>query len=367
MERHPFMTKQARIAIVGVGWWTTTAHIPALLNNPDAVITALADTRSDVMEKATQTYNLAARRYTDYKTMLAEAEIDGVIVATNHTTHYEIAKACLEAGKHVMVEKPMVLKARHAYDLRDLAAQKGVELIVGYPWHYTANTLRARELVQSGKLGTIEYVTSLFSSMVIEFLRGNEDKYRSAFNYPVTGPGSVYADPARSGGGQGHLQVTHSAATMFFVTGLRAQRVSAYMNHLDLQVDVCDAIAVRFQPESDGKPGAVGVVGSTGNIGVGDSGVNELQVYGELGRLTLDHVAGTLYVRYHDGAEMHGETLPPDQRYPSGVTSANLVDVILGKAANGSPAEVGVRVVELLDAAYRSAEGDGIPVSIADL
>ncbi|PJF28039.1 MAG: hypothetical protein CUN53_01820, partial [Phototrophicales bacterium] len=348
------MTKQAKIAIVGVGWWTTTAHIPALLNNPDAIITALADTRSDVLEKAAQTYNLAARRYTDYKIMLADAEIDGVIVATNHTTHYEIAKACLEAGKHVMVEKPMVLKARHAYELRNLAAHKGVELIVGYPWHFTANTLLARDLVRSGKLGTIEYVSSLFSSMVIEFLRGNEDKYRPAFNYPVTGPGSVYADPVRSGGGQGHLQVTHSAATMFFVTGLRARRVSAYMNYLNLQVDVCNAISVSFYSESNSKPGAVGVVGSTGNLGIGDSGVNELQVYGELGRLTLDHVAGTLYVRYHDGAEMRGETLPPDQRYPSGATSANLVDVILGKAANGSPAEVGVRVVALLDAAYRS-------------
>ncbi len=361
------MTQQARIAIIGVGWWTTMTHIPALLSNPNALITALADTRSEVLDKAAQTYQLTAHRYTDYRAMLMEAEIDGVIVATNHTTHYEIAKACLEAGKHVMLEKPMVLKACHAYELRDLAAQKGVELIIGYPWHFTANTLRARELVQSGKLGTIEYVTSLFSSMVIEFLRGNDDKYRTTFNYPVTGPGSVYADPARSGGGQGHLQVTHSAGTMFFVTGLRAQRVSAFMNHLNLQVDVCDAISVRFQPESDAKPNAVGVVGSTGNIGVGDSGVSELQVYGELGRLKLDHTAGTLYVRYHDGAEMWGETLSQEQRYPSAATSANLVDVALGKAANGSPAEVGVRVVELLDAAYQSAQGDGVPINIADL
>jgi predicted dehydrogenase len=361
------MARQAKIAIIGVGWWTTTAHIPALLSNPDAIITALADTRADVMDKAAQTYKLAARRFTDYKTMLAEAEIDGVIVATNHTTHYEIAKACLEAGKHVMVEKPMVLTARHAYELRDLAEQKGAELIIGYPWHFTRNTLLARDLVQSGKLGRLEFVSSLFSSMVIEFYRGNEEKYRSTFKYPVTGPGSVYADPARSGGGQGHLQVTHSAATMFFVTGLRAARVSAFMNYLDLPVDVCDAISVRFQPESEAKAGAVGVISSTGNIGVGDSGVNELQVYGELGRLILDHAAGTLYVRYHDGGENRYETLPPDQRYPSGATSANLVDVILGKAANGSPAEVGVRTVELLDAAYRSAERDGIPVNVADL
>lgn len=359
--------EKAKIGIIGVGWWTTTAHIPALLANSDAELVALADTRADVMAKASEKYGISAAQYVDYREMLAKTPLDGVIVATNHASHYEIAKACLQAGKHTMLEKPMVLYARHAYELRDLAVDKGVELIIGYPWHYTPNTIKAREIVQSGELGAIEFVSSLFSSMVIEFYRGDENKYRDAFNYPVTGPGSVYADPALSGGGQGHLQVTHSAATLFFVTGLRPARVSAYMNNLGLRVDVCDAISLRFAPQLEGKPAPVGVVSSTGNIGVGDSGVNELQVYGEHGRLVLEHMTGTLYVRKHDGTEIRFDPIPPQGRYLSWATSQNLTAVVLGKQINGSPAEVGVRVVEFLEAAYLSAEKEGVPVSVSDL
>lgn len=358
-------TGKARIAIIGIGWWSTTAHIPGLMKNPDAELVALADRRPEVMAKAADTYGLSVKHYTDYKAMLAEEQLDGVIVATNHSSHYQIAKDCLEAGLHVMLEKPMVLKAAHAYDLRDTAQRKSRELIIGYPWHYIVNTRRARDIIQSGDLGAIEYVSSLFTSMVIEYYRGNEEGYRTHFAFPVIGPGSAYSDPNLSGGGQGHLQITHSAATLFFVTGLQAERVSSFMNNLGLAVDVADAISVRFKAQGQSAP--VGVLGSTGNLGIGDSGVNELQVYCEHGRLTLEHMSGTLYVRKHDGTETHYEPTPAADRYPMYATGDNLVNVIVGKGANESPAEVGVRVVELLDAAYRSAAEDGKPFSVADL
>lgn len=356
---------KARVGIIGVGWWTTTAHIPGLMKNPDAELVALADRRPEIMAKAGETYKLAVKQYTDYKVMLAEERLDGVVVATNHSSHYEIAKDCLDAGLHVMLEKPMVLKARDAYDLRDTAQRLGRELIIGYPWHYTTNTRRARDIIQSGELGAIEFVSSLFSSMVIEYYRGNEDKYSSLFAFPVTGPGSVYSDPKLSGGGQGHLQITHSAGTLFFVTGLQAERVSSFMNNLGLAVDVADAISVRFKAQGPTAP--VGVLGSTGNLGPGDSGVNELQVYCEHGRLMLEHMTGTLYIRKHDGTETHYDPVPAADRYPMFATGDNLVDVILGKGVNQSPAEVGVRVVELLDAAYRSAAEEGKPFSVVDL
>jgi len=128
---------------------------------------------------------------------------------------------------------------------------------------------------------------------------------------------------------------------------------------------VADAISVRFKPQ--GRTATIGVLGSTGNLGIGDGGVNELQVCCERGRLTLEHMSGTLYVRKHDGTEKYYEPTPAADRYPMFATGNNLVNVILGKGANESPAEVGVRVVELLDAAYRSAAEDGKPFNVADL
>ncbi len=357
-------SEKARVAVIGAGWWSTTAHIPALMNNPDAELVALADKRPEALEKAASTYgNIQA--YTDFHEMLAQERLDGVIVCVNHAAHYGVARACLEAGLAVMLDKPMVLKARHAHDLLALAQAKNVEFIVGYPWNYTENARRAREIIHSGELGAIQYVSSLFSSMVIEFLRGNDAAYENVFNYPVTGPGTAYADPALSGGGQGHLQVTHSAASLFFLTGLQAETVTCFMENFGLSVDVADAIAVRFQPVSNHP--IVGVLGSTGNISVGDSGQHEIQVYCEQGRVVLENVQGTLYIRKADGTEQHYGPLPLDERYPKFAPANNLVDIILGKDENRSPAEIGVRAVELLDAAYRSSAAGGKPIRVQEL
>jgi predicted dehydrogenase len=358
------MPDKARIGVIGAGWWTTTAHLPALKANPDAEIVAVADKRPEMLEKAAAAYG-RFKTYTDHREMLASEKLDGVIVCVNHTAHYECARDTLDAGVHLMLDKPMVLEAAHARDLLERARARGVELIVGYPWNYTPITRRAREIIQSGELGAIQFVSALFSSMVIEFLRGNDEAYRGPFGYKVTGPGSVYSDPKRSGGGQGHLQVTHSAGALLFVTGLRPDIVSSFMENHGLAVDLTNAISVRFQPQNSFAP--VGTLGSTGNVGVGDGGILDVQVYCENGRLALEEIGSTLYVRYHDGREERLGPLPPEQRYPSHAPANNLVDVCLGRGENGSPAEVGVRVVELLDAAYRSAAQGGQPVRVAEL
>jgi predicted dehydrogenase len=357
-------TEKARVAVIGAGWWSTTAHIPALRNNPDADLVAICDKQPERLEKANAAYG-PVRTYTDIGEMLAQEKLDGAVICVNHSAHYEAAKTCLEAGLHVVIDKPMVLKAAHAYDLVNIANARGVEIIMGYPWHYTENTRRARKIIQSGELGAIQYVSCLFASVVLEFLRGNDQAYQPPSGYAVTGPGTVYSDPQRSGGGQGHLQVTHSAGTMFFVTGLQADKVTAFMENFDLNVDLVDAIAVRFKPSGIYAP--VGVVGSTGNVVKGDSSELELQVYCEQGRLVLNQHEGTLLVRKSDGTERSYGPLDPEDRYPTHAPSSNLVGLILGKEKNESPVEAGVRTVELLDAAYRSSEAGGQPIGIADL
>ena len=357
-------TDKARIAIIGTGWWSTYTHIPGLKDNPDAELVAICDRSPDALERALQAFG-PIKAYQDYGEMLATEKLDGVVVATNHSTHYEVTKACLEAGQHVLLEKPMVLHAAHAHALIKLAESKGRELIIGYPWHYTQVAQQARAIIQSGELGPIQFISCMFASMVIEFYRGNDQAYQSIFQYPVTGPGRAYADPKLSGGGQGHLQVTHAAGLLFFVTGLQAERVSCYMENWDVAVDVVDAISVRFKPAEG--PGAVGVIGSTGNLGKGDGGRLEIGVYCTEGYVLMDQSQRTLLVRRHDGTEQRFGPWPADDAYPRFATSQNLVDVILGRAGNKSPAMIGARVVELLEAAYRSAANDGQVIRVDDL
>lgn len=350
--------RRARIAVIGAGWWSTTAHLPALQAHLDAELTALCDADEGRLRAAAERFAVPSV-YTDVGEMLRQERLDGAIVAVYHAAHHEVARACLDAGLHLLIEKPMVLQAAHARELLDRAATKGVEIIVGYPWHYTATARRARAIVRSGVLGPPQFVSSTFASMVVEFYRGNPAAYQPVFAYPVSGPTArSYSDPRLAGGGQGQLQVTHSAGLLCFVTGLRAARVTAFMERCDVPVDLVDAIGVRFAG------GAVGVLGSTGNLGVGDSGQHDLGVYCAGGSLRLDMIAGTLTVRTHRGEVEALGPLPGEERYPHFATARNLVDVILGRDENRSPGEVGLRCVELIEAAYRSAAEDGQPVTV---
>ena len=357
--------RKARVAVIGTGWWSTYTHIPGLQAQPDAELVAICDRSQEMLRKTADTYGPLST-YTDFQDMIRQERLDGVVIATEPGTHYELANACLEAGLHVMLEKPMVLQTALAHELVNLANNKGVALIIGYPWHYTENTRKAREVLGSGVLGTVQFLSCVFASMAIEFYRDNPEAYREVFDFPVTNTRMKYSGAGLTVvGGQGHEQITHSAGSLLYVTGLQADSVSAYMDNCDVLVDVVDAIAVRFK-SVDGQI-AVGVIGSTGNLGVGDNDQLDIRIYCEKGYIILNQVQGTLHVRHHDGREEQYGPLPEDDRYPRFATAKNLTDVILGQAENGSPGELGARVVEILDAAYRSAAANGNAIRIDEL
>jgi predicted dehydrogenase len=351
------MTAKARVAVIGTGWWSTYTHIPALLAHPQAELVALCDTDPAKLQAAAAAYAVD-RVYASAGDMLDSEALDGVVIAAHHAAHAELARLCLARGLHVMLEKPMTLYAADARELVELARAQGRELIIGYPWHYTPQALRARDLVRSGALGAVQYVSCTVSSSILQLLRGEGPTTGGGSKFPVHGPGAVYSDPERSGGGQGHLQITHSAGLLFFVTGLQVQHVLALMRNHGLPLDLVDVMAVAFEG------GALGMVGGTGNS---HNHRLDLQVRCERGGLDLDIVSQILSVQTPDGRI---ETYPPapgGEHYPRSATANNLVDVILGVAANGSPAEDGWRTVELLDAAYRSAAAHGQPVWVKDL
>jgi len=350
------MAEKARIAIIGTGWWATEAHIPGVLEHPDAELVAACDSNPQRLATAQQAYDIQ-RTYTDYHEMLAQEAPDGVIVVTPHATHHAIARTCLEHDAHVLLEKPMTLYAAHAKDLVDLAAARGRELLAGYPYNYAPHAQRGRDVVQSGELGAVQYVVCTFASEVSRFLGGNVGPQFSPTRFRVQGPSEAYNRPDLMGGGQGHLQITHAAGLMFFVTGLRVAQVSAIMRNHGLAMDLVDAMAVGFED------GAIGVVGGTGNAGINHQ--MALTVYCEAGCFMVDSISRTGMIRRKDGS---GEDLSATPRqWNRYAVTHNFVDVVLGRAENVSPGEVGWRTVELLDAAYRSAAVNGAPVLVSEL
>jgi predicted dehydrogenase len=351
------MKKKVRIAVVGAGWWATYTHIPALQAHHSVGKIILCDADPAKLDAAAEAYEIA-RKYTDLQTMLAHETLDGAIIATNHASHFALAKACLEQGLPVMIEKPMTLYARDARALVELAQQRGCQIVMGYPYHYTGHVNHVRQVLQSGELGAIQLVNCWMASDIIGLLQGDDGASQRSAHFPVHGPGNVYSQPHLSGGGQGHLQITHAAGLMFFVTGLRAQRVNARMHNHGLPLDLVDAMLVEFEG------GALGVVSGTGNQGSASGGKVDLTVQCQHGSVELNVTAGVVKL-HRRNQEPELIDVPPDERYPRFATAQNLVDVALGVASNGSPAEVGWRTVELLDAAYRSAAAAGQTIVVA--
>jgi predicted dehydrogenase len=345
---------RARIGVIGAGWWATYAHLPSLTSYPRAEVVAIADASEERLAKAAEHFGVQTQ-FTDYRAMLDRGNLDGVVVATPHTTHYAVASEVLTRGIPLMLEKPMVLRAAEACHLVRLAETHKVPLVIGYPYHFIDQYAHLRARIAEGALGHIQLTTSLFASMVLEYYRANPEAYASVFQWAVTGPQpTTYSEPSVAGGGQGYLQVTHSAALTLWLTNLRPRDVSAFIENFDLKVDLCDAISVRFDT------GAIGTLASTGGIPTAQTTHQqlELRVYGSDGYALLDAMAGRCSIFYNDGSVEQLDEVAVERRYPLEAPARHLVDLILAdgdSVTNRSTGEIGARTVELLEAAYRSA------------
>lgn len=350
---------RARIAVIGTGWWSAQFHLPALLAEPRAEVVALVDTNPQKLALAAETFGVH-RTYASTTELLTAGGVDGVVIAVPHRWHFEAAYAALEAGVHVLVEKPMVLDTDEAWRLVDLAADRRLHLVVGYTFHFTRHTRAARDLVASGRLGEIRLVSGLYSSVVESFLRGVPADGAEELRFPPTGPDpSTYSDPVIAGGGQGQTQVTHAMANMLHVTGLRAASVTAHMRSFGLRVDLADAISYELAG------GAIGTMASVGSVRPGQPTQQEFRYYGSDGLLLQDLAGGRLAAWFNDGTSQTWGDLTEQEMYPAHATAGCLVDLICGGTHNPAPGELGARTVEFLAAAYRSAASGGVPVPVA--
>ena len=144
------------VALVGLGYWG-----PNLARNFDdlADLRWLCDASPDALERFGARY-AQARTTTDLDEVLADPELDAVVVATPAVTHYELAKRALEAGKHVLVEKPPAMNAVEAEDLVATSESSGRVLMPGFLLLYHPAVQKVKELVASGELGEVFCVYS---------------------------------------------------------------------------------------------------------------------------------------------------------------------------------------------------------------
>jgi predicted dehydrogenase len=146
-----------RIAVVGLGYWG-----PNLARNlyelEAAELVALCDLRRERLN-ALRRRLPGVRRTTSFEDVLADPSIEAVAIATPVSTHYDLARLALEAGKHVFVEKPLAGSAAEAADLIERAEQSGLVLMPGHTFLYSPAVNAIRSLIRSGELGDIYFVS----------------------------------------------------------------------------------------------------------------------------------------------------------------------------------------------------------------
>lgn len=147
-----------RVAVVGYGYWG-----PNLVRNVTSSSTMELAALCDRDPKRADAFRARVPGVTvqpDFDELLLDATIDAVVIATPPNTHYPLCKRALQAGKHVLVEKPMAKTAAQARELKELADQRGLVIMPGHTFLYSPAVNKVRDLINDDAVGEVYFVTS---------------------------------------------------------------------------------------------------------------------------------------------------------------------------------------------------------------
>ena len=366
----------ARIAVIGAAWWSQGWHLPQLQRNPDSQIAAIMQ-RSEqptaaaflklTLETKTQ---LAARYegvpiYSSCEELIADADtmanLDGVIICTAHSCHMSMGKMFLDAGKHVLMEKPMTVDVAEARQLAAEAAARAPKQVfmVNNTANFRDKCFDARRLVEAGEVGDIHHVMCyMYSPLMFLF----DDPANSGWVKPS---GSM-TQPDGSGNGFGWGQLSHLLGWVIKVASLDVEEVTALTHRSEASgADLTDAALLKCaRGISVSLSGSCSLPGNEhGEDATGK--LFEIKIFGSKGVLSYggddkNVSSGKLELKKHDGSEAYvSEGFLMENTEAEGNGPESLLHFIAACRGlpfqNGADQEVGMQAVRVLDAMYRSA------------
>jgi len=147
------MTDRLRVAVLGAGAWARHAHIPGWQRDPRAEVVAMCDTERERAAAYAAEFGIPEAT-ADWQAVVARSDVDIVDIVTPSATHYELACAALESGKHVLCEKPVAYDFRQTRHAAALARQRGLKTKLGFTFRYSPGVQYARFLLDDGFVGT---------------------------------------------------------------------------------------------------------------------------------------------------------------------------------------------------------------------
>src|ERR1035437_1189223 len=274
--------KKVRLGVIGAGVWAMTSHLPVLMRRPnDVEFIAVCRKGSAEVAAAAKEFGFSVASE-DYRDVLA-AGVDACIVSSPAYLHYEHARAALEAGCHVLLEKPMTISSSDAWELVELARSVNRHLVISFGWNYLPTYVTARELLDTHGIGEVTGMSVHMDSGIRELLLG--ESLSSTGTADDQADTATWTTKAMSGGGYALAELQHALGVALGLAGVRAEEVSAFgSGGGDSGIELYDALAVSF---------AGGAFGTASGIGRHAGAALcldlEVRIFGSSGQIHLDY------------------------------------------------------------------------------
>ncbi len=341
------MSEELGLLIVGCGYWGVN-YVRNFMEMPNTRVVAICDQRAERLRELRRRFPEPALT-TDLQKALRLRSVDAVVVCTNASSHYEVARQCLEAGKHVLVEKPMATSAREAQQLVDLAELRHVTLMVGHIFLYNNAVRKIKSFIDERSLGELYYLYARRTNLGpircdVNALWDLAPHDVSIFNY-LLGTRPVWVSAVGT-------QVLHNCRedVGFIVLG--------YPNNIlgHVHVSWADPLKVR----------EVVVVGSDKRIVFNDlDPLERVRIY-EKGIAPAADETGPASYSEHQFSIRDGDIISPKIEFnePLKAQCQHFVDCVHQGCPPLSGGREGLEVVQVMEAIARSVSLRGAPVEI---
>ena len=337
--------KKLRWGVIGAGGIADRRTIPGMMKADNAELIAVMEINMELAEKCRAKWN-CKKAYDNEQDLLNDPEIDAVYIASPVFLHARQAMAAADAGKHILIEKPLAMTSAEGEKVIAYCEEKGVKIAAGLMMRFGAYVQAMKKAIAEGKIGKVVSGYSQFTCW-----------------YPDM-PGNWRQSKKNGGGGSMMDMGVHCIDLMQYITGSKVKQVAAFHDTLSFHYEVEDSSMVLMRLEN----GCQCVVQSNFNI-PDEASKWRVEFFGDQGRLVGENVIGQV-----DGGTLDalfcGEVGGYDAQQNTKDVKGEQIDVEFGDCytreiesfgnsiLNNLPLEVpasdAVQVQKVMEAAYRS-------------